>query len=372
MHYFEPAGRCEKCGGGGRLSSAVHDTSRAKSARRERVCCRGYSLFLMFVALSLMACGSTGAAEFRTNEFVSHEWPLTVGYHEDGSQNVLDREWRLENFSAGKRGELARRTTTGQKSDYYLTSLDDEKPVKATLFAHELEFRNERTDAEIWLRVVPLPQALKKTELRVLVERIQDGATGSGTITMAFGADATVSIEKRYAANALEVTDVTLDGWDGIDATFEIADLDQLALEQGARRLKARLVLVRPTELSLYEGGKLFPVLVQIGYSGRPRFFDESMDAFEGLVRRVRILSTPAIIQRIEGEVAGCAEQETTVRFVTTPEGEPILKGTHSLRPRVVSCLRRAIAAYRFPHASKVTEHRVIVSAGAPPARSSE
>ena len=80
----------------------------------------------------------------------------------------------------------------------------------------------------------------------------------------------------------------SLGGADAYWATFDLVD------ENGSVERRARVVIVRPGEHRWHPhvaptSSTSWPMLLVLGYAAREAVFDEHLEDFEGLVRRVDI-----------------------------------------------------------------------------------
>ena len=123
----------------------------------------------------------------------------------------------------------------------------------------------------------------------MLLERYVEGISGTGSVVVISMPDEqkVAVADKHYATRVTELRKVQLDGVDGLAATVEVANVDQLQLSPNSRWLRSKLVFVRPGfryAMGTSSDGSAthaWPVLLVAGYSNSTADFDASLPDFE-------------------------------------------------------------------------------------------
>lgn len=97
----------------------------------------------------------------------------------------------------------------------------------------------------IWLRTILIPQNDRDRALRVLMQVYLDRIAGGSYELVGFDGDRCI-LEKRFATEPLARGEGTVAALPAYAAEFAVAIVDQLQVAQDARRMRAKLVLIRP------------------------------------------------------------------------------------------------------------------------------
>ncbi|MBI5478027.1 MAG: hypothetical protein HY906_04180 [Deltaproteobacteria bacterium] len=79
-------------------------------------------------------------------------------------------------------------------------------------------------------------------------------------------------------------------GQDGLEATIELANADQLRLDPASRHSKIRIALARTERKQMHAGGAGYAtarLLVLVGYANRPGDFDAGLKDFDAFLSTV-------------------------------------------------------------------------------------
>jgi hypothetical protein len=152
-------------------------------------------------------------------------------------------------------------------------------------------------DAVVFVRTLPIGGDLRDKDLRVLVQRYIDEVSGAGYEAVQLNGQ-TVVAEQRFAAELRERGNAKLAGQDAYQATFDVANVDQLKVSPNARRTRVRIVFARtpfehvlPRTPGMIAGVK-YPVLMVAGYATMPEDFDKDLPAFTNLLGRIQFGQT--------------------------------------------------------------------------------
>jgi hypothetical protein len=272
---------------------------------------------------------------------VHSAFPYAVPYDDDEKKSVLGEDWQLENYRTYKddmSGEVVIERKDGYTSDYEFDFDDDDKgDKKETLPSPDLLFVSRKTNARIEVTTLLLDKRLADKELRVLLSNIVDSANGSRSLFIGFGRVAG-GVEKRYASRLLDSSKATLQQSEGLVATIERADVDQLQLNPKARWRRSRLFLVHaPFDHYVKEGSfgsadankpdkfHKYRVLVLVEYTNSPEDFEQQYPDLLRVLGKLHFLSDDNVMELMAPALADCANDkgkaELTLEISET--GEP-------------------------------------------------
>jgi hypothetical protein len=242
-------------------------------------------LFAMSALCLLSGC-STLQGEHRPTAFVSVQRSYSVEYVDRGKRQLLPSPWVLSNFEYD--GALpTKERTKGRFESEFQWEMKSGAIVRATTTTYELLFRHT-SNAEIWVRLLPIPQAMRGRQVRYAAEEFVNSFSGSVVSDWLDGS----GIARRVATQIIESKAIKVDGHPARQVTFDIANLDQLQLDPNAPRTRARIVLVKAgLRKSILHSQNLQRVAayLMLGYlNDAARFADEAA-AFDSLVQRVKV-----------------------------------------------------------------------------------
>jgi hypothetical protein len=256
-------------------------------------------LLSLSFAGGLAACGpsATGAFDDRGYQHTTYHYRVDATHAADpqvANENLLGNDWKLDNYYYDSTNSLAQKATEPYRIKYELDINDDGKTdFSQEDFFYDLRFKHLKRDALIWLRTVPISTDLKEKELRVLVQRYVDEVSGAGYEAVKLGPTTTLVREKRFGATVIDRGPFQLAGQDAYETTFDVANVDEVAVNPNARRVRVRVVLVRtPFEYSarpLRGKARKFPVLMVAGYANLAEDFATDEQAFQQLLAHTAI-----------------------------------------------------------------------------------
>lgn len=206
---------------------------------------------LLCLACGLGGCGrgATGVFDDKGYQHTVYDYRVNATHVPDPSvanENLLGNDWKLDNFYYDEMHTLVQKRTEPYMATYDFDSNDDGKSdFSQEDFLYDLRFKHLKRDAVIWLRTMPLSSDLKDKELRVLVQRYIDEVSGAGFEAVKLGPTTTIIREKRFGASIVDRGSFKVAGQDAYETTFDVANVDEVAVNPNARRVRVRIVLVR-------------------------------------------------------------------------------------------------------------------------------
>jgi hypothetical protein len=264
--------------------------------RRGRVVLAG----LLAAAMAFVGCRYRSGV-FDATSFKSRLYPYTVHYGDPDQHALISQDWVVENYLSDSDG----RPTTPKQTKTYQKVLDLElangQTVNESFDVYDLLLVHSASDAEIWLRAIPISPRRSGRSLHVVAEQYAEGLSGSGFFKSDLGRIAVES--QTYAGHVLASRPVTVAGLEALETTVEVANVDQLRLDPKSRSAQIRVVFVRTpfTTKSEYPTRRV-PIMLMIGYANNPTDFDAQsadFDRFLGLIevngsRGFQVLETAA------------------------------------------------------------------------------
>ncbi len=205
---------------------------------------------------------------------------------------LMGKDWRLDNFFVDYRKKFEQKKLGHYTTTYVLDRDGDGVPDYVNQEpTFDLHFTHAVTSGTIWLRTLPLPKKLERKALRVMMQHYVDGLAGTEYDLVSFG-DIPV-VERRYASEVVEQGAGKVAGQEAFFATVNVANVDQLHLNQTRREEKLRVAFVRmPFKYIAQkreEGDGSFPVVMFAGFSSMPDDFDQGVTDFNEMLTRVVI-----------------------------------------------------------------------------------
>ncbi len=249
------------------------------------------SVVMGLAALGVVACGPPATAVFDGYGY-KHE---TYGYrllNQAQKEQLLPPEWSLDNLYLTKSKNLEQKHTPDYMATFkFDTDGDGATDKDESGFLYDLRFKHAQRDAVIWMRTLPISTDLRQKDLRVLVQRYVDEVSGAGFEAVQLGPNSIVIREKRYAASVLTRGAFTVARQDAFETTFDVANVDEVAINPNARKTRVRIALIRtPFTYTARKPSKAqFPVLMLVGYANLPEDFAKDEPAFNGVLSRIQI-----------------------------------------------------------------------------------
>ncbi len=297
----------------------------------------------LITVLALTSCAPAPRGAFSASGYQSRAYGYSVVALPDGQ--VLPSSWQLDNYYFHPNGRLLPKTADGYLVKLHL-DIDGDGNYETSRKEHtyDLRYKNLVDEGVIFLRTIPISTHLRHKKLESLMDGYIEYITGAGYEIVTFG-KSPVIIEKRYAAMAVERSDVTLAGLPAHQVTLEVANLDQLELDPSARKTRVRLLLLHTNfgyRVLTGRGPVDVPVVMFAGYANQPQDFETGLKDFDDLLSRVvidgqrgydgppRISSPPAAPVtahplRSPGSASRAPGEETTAQPEATaaPENAP-------------------------------------------------
>lgn len=262
------------------------------------------------IGLRLLLClasGLAGCTPHATGTFDDKGYQHTIyGYRVDAThapdpkiakENLLGEDWKLDNYYRDQELGLAPKTTDDYLTKFEFDTNGDGKPdFNKEELLYDLRFKHMKRDATIWLRTIPISDDLKDKELRVLLQRYVDEVSGAGFEAVKLGPTQTLLREKRFGATIVNRGSLKVAGQDAYQTTFDVANVDEVAVNPNARRVRVRIVLIRtPFQYSAvptYTGDAKaykYAVLMLAGYANLPEDFAKDEQDFQQLLEHTVI-----------------------------------------------------------------------------------
>ncbi len=289
--------------------------------------------------LGLVAVGCGHGSTTAGQALVHSKFPYAVAYDDASHKSVLGEDWRLENYRHRDRSDDIERKA-GYTLSYAFDFDNDDKPDATRELPYpDLLFLHRKTSARIEISTLLLDERLADKELRVLVQQMVDSRSGTRSLLLGFGREAR-GVEKRYATRLLDSSPATLGEQQGLVATIERVDLDQLQLDPQARWQRSRLFLVHaPFDYFVSEGSVTgtasersralhrYRVLLVAEYSNTPEDFEAQYPEFLRLLNKTHMM-TDAMLMSLLGEpLSRCKghAEKATLAVTISATGSPQL-----------------------------------------------
>jgi hypothetical protein len=293
--------------------------------------------FALSVLCTLVGCGpsATGAFDDKGYQHAKFGYRVDATHASDpeiANGSLLGSNWKLDNFYFGETNSLVQKSSEQYRTEYDFDTNDDGKSdFSHEDFLYDLRFKHLQHDAVIWLRTIPISDDLRDKELRVLMQRYVDEVSGAGFEAVKLGPTTTLIREKRFGASIVDRGPFKLAGQDAYETTFDVANVDEIAVNPSARRVRVRIVLVRtpfeyaakPKRNNGLKGAK-YSVLMLAGYANLPEDFATDEKAFQQLLDHTSIggkRGTTAVA--LESSPNAAADAKAPAAAPPAPAGSP-------------------------------------------------
>jgi hypothetical protein len=277
--------------------------------------CLGARALTLIGLLSLSGCAiSSGLiAHVDQTGWVHEDHPLRIDFQE-GSRILVDSSWFIDNARRHSRNDqILSKVGPGFERRISLDATGDgQHESEATIRRYEVLLRHRRTDDRLALSVYPISQQNEETDLAVLAREAVDSLSGTGGHAVHYVDGTTTTIERRTTARIIELERITVDGFEAVGVTYEIADIDQLRLDDSSRLAVSRMILIRVpwrwtrASVGQYGGGESWPMLARVVYNARPESFERGTEAFARFVRSIRFLHDEAVLASQLDAIRSC------------------------------------------------------------------
>lgn len=250
--------------------------------------------------LWLGACASSGLTDEGSFEHpdlryrVSAEPPDHVGA-------LLGPDWVLSNYTRDDDGRPSAAKDAGDTWTYRTqvdTDDDGEVDLRETLRRYDLHYEHIEDDARVWIQTFPVSAMTAGKKLETLAKRYADSLAGGlyvGGLTPGTVEDA------RYASRIVSASPTEIDGHEAYQVDIEVANVDQLRLNEDARERLLRVILVRTgmtyNELSHWTMHKDIPSVMILALSTTAGGPQNHYDALARLAARVSLPSPTDVVR---------------------------------------------------------------------------
>jgi hypothetical protein len=316
------------------------------------------STFWTALALSAVGCvqGSTTAGP----ALVHPKFPYAVTYDDEKSRSVLGDDWRLENYRHLEQSQDIERKE-GYELAYELDFNDDDKPdVTRRLPFPDLLFVHKRTNARLEVSTIVLGERRAHKELRVLLQDVVDGRSGTKSLFVGLG-ELAVGVEKRFATRLVDVAEASLGEQKGVAATLERADLDQLQANPQTPWQRSRVFMMHAPFQYVAEEDALsssadpsaarkfhpYRVLFLVEYTNTMEDFDSQYPEFVRLLEKTHVLTDAMLLEYLAKPLARCKGQgsQGKVKVAISATGDASVAFATGVEP---TCATGVIGPYNF------------------------
>lgn len=240
---------------------------------------------LILIVVASSACAGTTVG-FDSTGFRSTQNHYRIPYKQ-GSKSLLGPEWRVENFRHDDQGNPVELIEGGTNEGTLEWRYSDGVVRQASTTIYDLDLSHS-TNAAIWVRVIPIPQHLRRKQLDVLSENYVNNLTGS--VETGYFSDRPPT--RRVATKIIESEAIGLLGSRAHIVRFDMVDLDQLELDENAPRTRAEIVLVKTRFRKAIKDGPVFdvPAYLLLGYSNDEAAFEEHIGTFRRFAQSIELV----------------------------------------------------------------------------------
>ena len=249
------------------------------------------------IVIGLLGCGCAGATgTFRANGFHDDGLPIVVHYTDASARQFVSADWQVDNFAVKDNGTIGK----PKMSDKYVWDReidydDDGRPdTERAVPIYDLRLVNRVTHAAMWLQSVPLRMHDKDRALKSILDDFVAWLSGTGFYRVSPGPPKGTGISKTYGARVVAMKENETQGFESLDATIEVVNLDQLKVDPTAKSSIERVVFVRtdyPQSHATMGGNRRHEAraMVILGCESDPRYFEATNAEFPVFLHAVEL-----------------------------------------------------------------------------------
>jgi len=231
--------------------------------------------------------GGCAPKPFGLNGLQYPKQPIVVRYATPGSQIFVSPDWRVDNFLLSDTGEIRAEKendeyTFSRKADYD----GDGREEVYVAPTYILKLLHRKNAGVLWSQMVPLDLNEKERNLDVLVNDYVESLSGAGFYAVSVPSGKVEVHARQYATKIVDKKPRKVGRFEGLEATIELANLDQLKLDPASRSAKIRVVFLRTDYVTrLYQTTTVdVPLLLVLGLHAQPAYFDATAPDFDSFV----------------------------------------------------------------------------------------
>ncbi len=154
---------------------------------------------------------------------------------------------------------------------------------------HDLLLKHLRHNGQLWIQVVKLDEEHLEMPPGVLARNFVENLAG-GSWSIRLDGRRFVGREVRWASYLVDEQSSQVDGQPAHIVLVDVANVDQLQMDENARSARAAVALIRGPVFRVERSGervRRWPQLLIVGYANAPEEFNDDIDAFEQLLRSI-------------------------------------------------------------------------------------
>jgi hypothetical protein len=247
--------------------------------------------------IGLLGSGCAGATgTFRANGFHHDSLPIVVHYRDASAHQFVGPDWQIDNFAVKDDGTIGKPKMSGKYVWDREIDYDDDGRADPELAVpiYDLRLVNRVTHAAMWLQSVPLRMPDKDRALKSILDDFVAWLSGTGFYLISPGPPKGVGVAKTYGARVVAMKENETQGFESLDATIEIVNLDQSKVDPNAKSSIERVVLVHtdyPQSKALLGGNRRHEAraMVILGCESDPRYFEATNADFPAFLGAVEL-----------------------------------------------------------------------------------
>lgn len=246
--------------------------------------------------LTLVGCGGSNKVMYKEG-FVHSKHPYMVRTA-GGGANILPGDWDVDNYEKEESGAIGA-AKVGE--DYWFgVAFDNDGDGVNEYFEdvarYDLRLVNGVSDAEIFVRTVPLSSQLGRTDAEVILRRFMDAIGQTGQMAGMIPAKTDRTVPQQFATRILSQSSGSVAGLNGLTATFEYANVPPASVSKHTAWRRVKVIMARPDFNWVAGATKSLPAMMVVGYAADPAKFEANEGKFQAFVDSIELLSDAQLL----------------------------------------------------------------------------
>jgi hypothetical protein len=247
-------------------------------------------LFLLSACAMLCSCAATTLIQ--ADGFVHPRLGYRVGFADAKAQVFVSPDWRVDNLRE-ESGRWTAKEGAGYTIERILDWDEDGRPERDQVPQYDLKLTERKGNGVLFTRSIVLPASRKDLELEPMLRNYAEALSGTaGEAFASLRLDTVSVVTRQYASKVLATRERQIGGRRAMEATIELAALEQTRLDPDARTAKLSVTLVdAPMVATRFMGtGRDMPelrVVLMIVYWNDHAAFDARVADYERFLTSV-------------------------------------------------------------------------------------
>ena len=240
--------------------------------------------------LSLTACITPG--EMTKDGFQHDSVAYKIDYQDKEEKRFLPKSWKNERTKSGALPAKYQDSSSINAESF------DGTPLRIFYNRYDLVFNHKETNGRITVQSYPLEPELSGKKLKILLENQASNLSGQYFSTRD-DVNPRKIVSKNWVTKIDNVKEQTINGHEYLEATLELANVDQLKIDPEHRDRKYKILLIRPKKKNSWKVERVFgvskktytyfaPTIISVIYSMDYSYYNDYLSEFESFTKQLQ------------------------------------------------------------------------------------